>query len=396
MTTLLRYGFVLLYLLLGSLPLAWMGITALKPKQFSDATHITVLPAIGSSATGDLDLRPPPEVSANATAALAAYAADPLPLLTDDDMSLARTLAAGQAPSVSDLHRAQTWLTGHRQWPQRADYARQETSFQEWMGRGGTEGLAWLGKLLPAVVAAEDRWRASVFFPPTTAGFTGLSRPTTVGGRVTFFDHLFASVLIGAGSTLAAVALGTATAYGFSRYLVRGSRDWLFFILSTRFLPPLAVVVPILLMWRSLGLENTHGGLIVLYTAFNLSLAVWLMKGFLDEIPRAYEEAALVDGYSRAQAFWRVVLPQAHTGMAVTAVFCLIAAWNEYGFAVTLNQLDATTVPVFFAGQKGDIGGTPWPQLAAGAVLFALPIAVFVVLVRRHLLRGVTFGTVKG
>ena len=90
-----------------------------------------------------------------------------------------------------------------------------------------------------------------------------------------------------------------------------------------------------------------------------------------------------------------MVLPRAVPGMAVTAVFCLISAWNEYGFAMTLNSRDAVTVPVYFAGLQGNVQGLPWPQVCAGALLFVTPIVVFTILVRRHLLRGVTFGTIK-
>jgi multiple sugar transport system permease protein len=153
--------------------------------------------------------------------------------------------------------------------------------------------------------------------------------------------------------------------------------------------------VPVLIMYRALDLQGSHLGLALLYTVFNLSLAVWLMKGFLDEIPRAYEEAAVVDGYTRFGAFVRIVLPEARTGIAVTAVFCLISAWNEYGFAMTLNSSGAVTVPAYFAGLQGNIEGMPWPQIAAGALIFVTPIVVFTILVRSHLLRGVTFGTVK-
>src|SRR5439155_13186592 len=211
------------------------------------------------------------------------------------------------------------------------------------------------------------------------------------------YHYLANSIIIGVLSTLASVALGTACAHGFSRFRIAGAKDWLFFILSTRFMPPLAVVVPVFLMYRELDLQNTHLGLIILYTAFNLSLAVWLMKGFIDDIPRAYEEAALVDGYTRLAAFRKIILPQATTGMAVTAVFCLISAWNEYGFAMTLNGTGemAKTVPVYFAGLQGQIEGVPWPQVAAGALFFVVPIVVFTILVRTHLLRGVTFGTIK-
>jgi multiple sugar transport system permease protein len=239
-----------------------------------------------------------------------------------------------------------------------------------------------------------DDQAASHRFSPTLAAYRNLSKPVA-GTPESFYYYLGNSVLIGVLSTLAAVCLGTICAYGFSRFKIPGAKDWLFFILSTRFLPPLAVVVPVLVMYRSVALENTHLGLILLYTSFNLSLAVWLMKGFIDEIPRAFEEAALVDGYSRLWTFVRVIVPQSATGMAVTGVFCLISSWNEFGFAMTLNNYEAKTVPVYFAGLQGNIEGVPWPQIAAGMMIFVAPIVVFTILVRRHLLRGVTFGTIK-
>lgn len=254
--------------------------------------------------------------------------------------------------------------------------------------------IAPTAKYVPWVDSADARAEGSVRFAPSLDAYRGLSRPVA-GTPRDFYHYLGNSVLIGIVSTLAAVCLGTLCAYGFSRFRIPGTKDWLFFVLSTRFLPPLAVVVPVLVMYRSFSLENTHVGLILLYTSFNLSLAVWLMKGFIDEIPRAFEEAALVDGYSRLAAFLRVIVPQAGTGMAVTAVFCLISAWNEFGFAMTLNNYEAKTVPVYFAGLQGNIDGVPWPQLAAGMMIFVAPIVLFTVLVRKHLLRGVTFGTIK-
>ena len=234
----------------------------------------------------------------------------------------------------------------------------------------------------------------SIYFAPNLDSYRRLDQ-VYAGSDRAFFHYLGNSIVVGLFSTLAAVLTGTCCAYGFSRFRIGGARDWLFFILSTRFLPPLAVVVPVLVMYRQFDLQNTHLGLVLLYTSFNLSLAVWLMKGFIDEIPPAYEEAAMVDGYSRLQTFLRIVLPRAAGGMAVTAVFCLISAWNEYGFAVTLNNQDAVTVPVYFAGLQGNVRGLPWPRISAGVLIFVAPIIVFTVLVRRHLLRGVTFGTIK-
>jgi len=243
-------------------------------------------------------------------------------------------------------------------------------------------------------VLAQETAPDSVRFPVTLEAYRGLNE-VHIGAEQSFWEHLVHSLIIGLCSTLASVVLGTLAAYGFSRFRVPGSKDWLFFILSTRFMPPLAVVVPVLMLYRRFDLAGTHLGLILLYTAFNLSLSVWLMKGFIDEIPRAYEEAAEIDGYSRLAAFGRIIVPQAATGMAVTAVFCLISAWNEYGFAMTLNSSGAVTVPPYFAGLQGNIQGMPWPQIAAGALVFVAPIVLFTVLVRKHLLRGVTFGTIK-
>lgn len=245
-------------------------------------------------------------------------------------------------------------------------------------------------ELLPSISGSDE----GIWFAPTAEAYRQLNQ-TYAGAAQPFVHYLQNSALIGWWSTLCAVAIGTSCAYGFSRFRIGGARDWLFFILSTRFLPPLAVVMPVLMMYREFELQNTHLGLVLLYTTFNLSLAVWLMKGFIDEIPRAYEEAALVDGYTRLQAFWRIAVPRAAPGMAVTGVFCLISAWNEYGFAMTLNNQSAVTVPVFFAGLQGNVQGLPWPQIAAGVLLFVVPIAVFTVLVRKYLLRGVSFGTIK-
>ena len=202
------------------------------------------------------------------------------------------------------------------------------------------------------------------------------------------------SVVIAFGSTALAVFLGTLAAYGFSRFPVPLKDDLLFFILSTRMMPPIAVAIPIYLMYRELGLQDTQLGMILLYTSVNVSLAVWLLKGFIDEIPREYEEAAMIDGYTRLQAFRKVVLPQAATGIAATAIFCMIFAWNEYAFAVLLTSGDAQTAPPFIPIIIGE-GGQDWPAVAAGTSLFLIPIVVFKVFLRKHLLRGITFGAVR-
>jgi multiple sugar transport system permease protein len=232
--------------------------------------------------------------------------------------------------------------------------------------------------------------------PPPTTWYDKLvrSRNMVIAGPSKVIPRFINSIVIGFGSTFLAVLLGTLAAYGFSRFKVPLADDLLFFILSTRMMPPIAVAIPIYLMYREFGLSDTRVGLILLYTAVNVSLAVWLLKGFMDEIPREYEEAALVDGYTRLQAFRKAVLPQAITGIAATAIFCLIFSWNEYAFALLLTSGDAQTMPPFIPFIIGE-GGQDWPAVAAATTLFLAPIVIFTVLLRKHLLRGITFGAVR-
>jgi multiple sugar transport system permease protein len=281
--------------------------------------------------------------------------------------------------------------------------------------------LAWI--FLTALKSGPDSiaYPPKVVFTPSAEGFCNLFTtrtrqtaeyiatlppPATVCDRVSRANHMVVagasnyvprfinSLIIAFGSTALSVLLGVTAAYAFSRFRVPLKDDLLFFILSTRMMPPIAVAIPIYLMYRELGLSDTRLGMILLYTAVNVSLAVWLLKGFIDEIPREYEEAALVDGYTRLQAFVKVVLPQCVTGIVATAIFCLIFAWNEYAFAVLLTSGEAQTAPPFIPIIIGE-GGQDWPAVAAGTALFLLPILVFTVLMRRHLLRGITFGAVR-
>ena len=214
-------------------------------------------------------------------------------------------------------------------------------------------------------------------------------------GPSQYVARLKNSLIIAGGSTIAALVLGVLAAYAFSRFPVVAKGDWMFFILSTRMLPPVVVTIPIFLMYRYLGLFDTHIGMIILYTAFNLSLSVWLLNGFIDEIPREYEEAALVDGYSRWQAFIKIVLPQSVTGIAATAVFCLIFAWNEYAFALMLTGDRARTAPPSIPSVVGT-AGREWAATAAGSLLFLIPVVIVAFALRKYLLRGITFGAIRG
>jgi multiple sugar transport system permease protein len=184
-------------------------------------------------------------------------------------------------------------------------------------------------------------------------------------------------------------------AWAYSRFPMKAKKDQLFFILSTRFMPPVVVVIPIFLMYRDLDLIDTKLGLVLIYAAFNLPFTIWMMKGFIDEIPSEYEDAAMLDGYSRLEAFFRVTLPLLIPGIAATAVFALIFSWNEFVLSIFLTSSEsARTAPPAIAGL---IGGTTidWGLVAASAMVFAAPVLLFAFLVRKHLVAGVTLGAVR-
>jgi multiple sugar transport system permease protein len=242
----------------------------------------------------------------------------------------------------------------------------------------------------PEEYAAAPWWERLVFDGGEKVVRSGRGEVQPSGYPSRFMNSLIVAIT----STILAVGMGTFTAYGFSRFKVKGEADWLFFILSTRMLPPVVVAIPMFLMYRVVGLNDTHWGLIILYTAFNLSFSVWLMKGFIDEIPKEYEEAALVDGYTRMEAFFKIVIPEAATGIAATAVFCFITAWNEYAFALIMTNRRAQTAPPFIPSQIGS-GLPDWTVIASGTFLFLLPVAIFTFLLRNHLLRGMSFGAIR-
>ena len=215
------------------------------------------------------------------------------------------------------------------------------------------------------------------------------------GGRSDLSVAFLNSVVVAAASTALATLLGVPAAWAYSRFTLKAKKDQLFFILSTRFMPPVVVVIPIFLMYREVGLIDSKLGLILIYAAFNVPFTIWMMKGFVDEVPAEYEDAAMLDGYTRFQAFWRFTLPLLIPGIAATAVFALIFSWNEFVFAVFLtSSQEVRTAPPAIAGL---IGGTTvdWGLVAASTVVFALPVLVFAYMVRKHLVAGVTLGAVR-
>lgn len=226
----------------------------------------------------------------------------------------------------------------------------------------------------------------SLWFRPTLENYEAILRSD-------FMRQMGNSFIIALTSTLFSLALATPLAYAFSRFpgQLPHSDNWLFWVLSLRMLPPIAVVVPFYLLLRALGLLDTHLALIALYSIFNISFATWLLKGFFDEIPTEVEEAAMLDGWRPHQIVWRVSLPMARSGLVAAGLFCLIQSLNEFLLALLLTAERAVTAPVAIANFQRFFG-LDWGQMSAGAILFMTPTILFTLFVRHHLMRGVSFG----
>lgn len=236
-----------------------------------------------------------------------------------------------------------------------------------------------------------------------------LFEPTLVNYAYAFGEANFAmfirnSLLVSLLSTTLVIVLGCLAAYSFARYNP-GAGHLMFFILTTRMMPAIAVIIPFFVIFRevgktpvgellALGLDRP-GTLVVCYTVFNLPLAIWLLHSFFQDIPVELEDSARLDGYSRLQVFRRVVLPLAAPGIAVTAIFCLIFSWNEFLFAFLLTRDVARTITVGVAGfwtQRGIL----WGPLSAAATVCVVPMLIFALLLQRYIVRGLTFGAVRG
>lgn len=247
------------------------------------------------------------------------------------------------------------------------------------------------------ILIASLKTRADVFrmgaFTPTLENFQKLWTGDGSLGAKPFIEQLGASLWIGLLATALSAAFGTLAAYAFSRYRFKGKNDLLFFILSTKMLPAVAVAIPIVVLYRIAGLSGSPFGLVILYTAMNLALATWIMKAFLDKVPREFEEAAVMEQCTPGQAFRFAVLPLIKPAILTTALFCFLACWNEYAFALYLSPAQNLTAPPAITSVLGT-GGLDWGYIAAGCMTLTVPALILTVLARKTLILGVSFGVV--
>ena len=239
---------------------------------------------------------------------------------------------------------------------------------------------------------ADANTSPKLFFTPTFDEYRTVTE--SAGGLLSFGEAFTNSVVIVIVSTLIVLALAIPAAYALAVRPVHKWRDVLFFFISTKFLPVVAAILPIWILARELNLLNTRLGLIILYTAINLPLAVWMLRSFFAEIPRELIEAAEIDGASLRGQLTSIILPMAAPGIAATALLCVIFAWNEFFYAVQLNPVHGSTMPIWVTtnvSTRGDF----LAKLSAASVLACIPVVLAGWIAQKRMIRGLAMGAIK-
>ncbi len=229
---------------------------------------------------------------------------------------------------------------------------------------------------------------------PTLENYHKLLDPSNSVGQE-FLQYFLNSLYVSMATTILGVVVAVPAAYAFSRFRFPG-RTFLFFaVLVRNMFPAVVFLMPLFLMMRWLGLVGTHASLILTYLTFGLPLSIWLLKGFYDNIPIQLEQAARIDGATRFQAFYLIVLPLSSPGIIATSIFSFIGAWNEYVYAVTfLNSKDKLTLPVGIQRYFTEFA-TDWPGLMAATFLMSVPVVVLFLVLQKYFVRALTEGAVK-
>ena len=248
--------------------------------------------------------------------------------------------------------------------------------------------VLWLIQLSLKVESEAFRMPPQLIFWPTLENYVALFQ----GKFARSFGN---SLVVSVTTTLISLVLGVPAAYALSRAGFQADKGIALWVLTTRMAPPIAFAIPFFLTYRYLGLIDTLLGLMIIYLTFNLSLVIWMMRTFFDGLPRSLEEAAEIDGAGPWGAFLRITLPLAGPGLATTAIFCFLFAWNDFFFALVLTRSQAQMAPVAIVNFM-NYEGWEWGKIAAGGTLIMLPVVIFSLLVRRYLIRGLTAGALKG
>lgn len=248
--------------------------------------------------------------------------------------------------------------------------------------------IYWLVNMsLKQPVDAVARPPTFIFMPTAQNYIEVLQDPRVIG-------YMMNSLIIALSATFFGLLIGAPAAYVLARHRFRGDSKIAFWILATRFTPPIAMLIPFFVIFYNIGLLGTHAGLIVAHIGINLAMIVWILRGFFQDLPRDLEEAAFIDGAGRFTSFRKVILPLALPGIAAVGILTFLSSWNEFLFSMVLGGNDVMTVPVGIYAYIG-FEQIEWGKLSAAATLMLAPVLIFILLFQRQLVRGLTLGAVK-
>ncbi|WP_251026549.1 carbohydrate ABC transporter permease [Bacillus sp. ISL-46] len=246
--------------------------------------------------------------------------------------------------------------------------------------------IFWIG--ITAFKPEQEVYTTSIFFQATLDNFKTVFSQSNIGK---YYSNSTIVVIV---TLLITMPVSILASYSLSRFKIPGKQIFLFAILATQFIPLIVNVIPYFIMFRNWGLLDTTIALIIVNLGHTIPYGIWLLKGFIDKIPQDMEEAATIDGANRLQVIWHVLLPLAKPGIITATVFCFVITWNEFMFALVLTNQEAVTLPValsFFNGEKGVL----WNQMAAAGIIFVIPTIIFMLIVRKQFILGMTSGGVK-
>ncbi len=238
-----------------------------------------------------------------------------------------------------------------------------------------------------------------IIFSPTLANYKailfGIKAAGTETSRPDFILYFWNSLIITSGAVFVSLLAGVPAAYALARFKLKLKEDIAFTFLSFRFAPEIAVIIPIFVIYRNLGLYNTYIGMILVYQLITLPLIIWIMRGYFEDIPESIEQAARLDGYSRFAIFKKIALPLVKPGLASTAILAFIFAWNNFIFGLVLGAKETFPVTV---GTLGFISyeSVLWGQMAAASMVTILPEIIIALCIQKYLVRGLSFGAVRG
>ena len=247
--------------------------------------------------------------------------------------------------------------------------------------------ILWI--ILTAFKARPDVYQMSVFFTPTLQNFVAAFEAPYVLG-----DRLLNSVLVTLGTLLIAIPASTAAAYAFSRYRFPGGALWPLGLLSTQFLPPVIIIIPLFIVFIHLKMLDTRAALIIANLSFVIPYATWMIKGFIDALPLDMEEAGQIDGASRLRVLWDIVVPVAIPGIATATIFSFVVSWNEFFYALVLSRDAAITMPVALMGVRTD-QGIVWEVMAAMGLVIVAPMLLIARFIQKFFVKGLTSGAVR-